>query len=225
MVIKHAKTGVSRFIQTAFVASASVGATVGLFILLPIINAIAEGARADTLVMPIETAEIPPPPDVVEEEEPEPEEPEPEEEPPELEEDPQQDLSLEAMEAILAEGFGEGIGPAQGFDLDLTNVAGGRSLDELFSTADLDSKPTPIHQPPPSLTAKEKAATPGRVVLIFIIDSKGRVKQPKVTSSSNPALEAVALRTVKKWRYQPPSRDGKPVRTRSRQQIDFPKQK
>ncbi len=223
MVTKHVKTGASRFFGTAFVAAASVSMTAGLFILLPIINAIAEGARADTLVMPVETAEIPPPPDVVEEE-PEPEEPEPEEEPPELEEEPQQELDLAQMEAMLSEGFGEGIGPTQGFDLDLNNIAGGKSLDEFFATSELDSKPTPIHRPAPSLSAKEKKATPGRVVLIFIIDSKGRVKNPKVTSSSNPALEAVAIRTVKKWRYQPPSRDGKPVSTRSRQQLDFPKQ-
>ena len=172
----------------------------------------------------MESAEIPPPPDVVEQEEPEPEEPEPEEEPPELEQE-SEELDLGQIEAMLAEGFGEGVGPTTGIDIDLSNVAGGKSLDELFAASDLDSKPTPIHQPPPRLSANENAATPGRVVVIFIIDSKGRVQQPKVTSSSNPALEAACLRTVKKWRYQPPSRDGKPVSTRSRQQIDFPKQK
>jgi TonB family protein len=160
----------------------------------------------------------------VEQEEPEPEEPEPEEEPPELEQE-SEELDLGQIEAMLAEGFGEGVGPTTGIDIDLSNVAGGKSLDELFAASDLDSKPTPIHQPPPRLSANENAATPGRVVVIFIIDSKGRVQQPKVTSSSNPALEAACQRTVKKWRYQPPSRDGKPVSTRSRQQIDFPKQK
>ena len=224
MVKQHLKKGASKSVSSALVAAASIVTTAGLFILLPVINAMAEGARPDSLVMPIETAEIPPPPDVIEEEEPEPEEPEPEEEPPELEQE-SEELDLGQIEAMLAEGFGEGIGPSTGLDLNLQNVVGGKSLDELFAASDLDSKPTPIHQPTPSLSAKEKAATPGRVIVIFIIDSKGRVKQPKVTSSSNPALEAVALRTVKKWRYQPPSRDGKPVSTRSRQQIDFPKQK
>ena len=224
MVTKHVKTGASRLIQTTVVGAASLATTGGLFILLPVINAIAEGARPDTSVVPVETADIPPPPDVVEEE-PEPEEPEPEEEPPELEEDVQEDFTLDQIEAMFAEGLGEGIGPDLGFDIGLDNVASGQSLGDLFDTGDLDSKPTAIHRPAPSLSAKEKAATPGRVMVIFIIDEKGRVKDPKIKSSSNPALEAVALRTVKKWRYQPPSRDGKPVSTRSRQQIDFPKQK
>ncbi len=224
MGTQHVKSGASRFLRSVFVAAASIATTAALFILLPVINAIAEGARPDTLLMPVESAEIPPPPEVVEEEEPEPEEPEPEEEPPELEQE-SQELDLGQIEALLAEGFGEGIGPSVGFDINLENVAGGRSFDELFADSDLDSKPTPIHRPPPSLSVKEKKATPGRVIVIFVIDSKGRVQQPKVTTSSNPALEAVALRTVKKWRYQPPSRNGKPVSTRSRQQIDFPKQK
>ena len=62
------------------------------------------------------------------------------------------------------------------------------------------------------------------LVVICIVDSKGRVQNPKVQSSSNPALEAAAMRSVKKWRYQPGTRKGQPVATRARVVIDFPKQ-
>ena len=44
-------------------------------------------------------------------------------------------------------------------------------------------------------------------------------------NSSNPALNAAALRSVKKWRYQPGTSKGKPVTTRSRASIEFPKQR
>ncbi|QDV05223.1 Gram-negative bacterial tonB protein [Planctomycetes bacterium Poly30] len=223
MVTKYVKAGAIHVTQNAFAISASLATTVGLFILLPVINAIAEGARADTLVIPVESSEIPPPPDAIEEEEPEPEEPEEEEEPPELEEE-SEPLDLAQLEMLMSSDFGSGGVGAVDFKIDLSNVTGGGGVEGLFDMSELDGKPTAIDRPQPSLNAKEKKATPGRVVVIFIVDSRGRVQKPKVQSSSDPALEAAALRTVKKWRFQPGTRKGKAVSTRSRQTIDFPKQ-
>lgn len=224
MVKRYFKKGATGTLQSLFVTLASVMATIGIFILLPIINAIAEGARADTLITPVESTDIPPPPEVLEEEEPEPEEEEPEEEPPELEEE-SEPLDLAQLEMLMSNDFGSGAtAGAVDFKIDLSKVTGGGGVEGLFDLSDLDGKPTPVNQPSPTLTAREKTATPGKVTVIFIIDSKGRVTKPKVRSSSNPALNAAALRTVKKWRFQPGTRKGKPVATRSRQSIQFPKQ-
>lgn len=223
MVTKYVKAGAVHVTQNAFAISASVATTIGLFILLPIINAIAEGARADTMLIPVDSTEIPPPPDVMEEEEPEPEEPEPEEEPPELQEDTEP-FDLAQLEMMMSSDFGSGGVGAVDFKIDLSNVTGGGGVEGLFDMSELDGKPTAIDRPQPSLNATEKKATPGRVMVIFIVDSRGRVQNPKVQSSSNPALEAAALRAVKKWRFQPGTRKGKAVSTRARQSIDFPKQ-
>ncbi len=224
MVTRYVKAGAIHAVQNTFVTVASVTTTGALFILLPIINAIAEGAAPDTLLTSVDTASLPPPPDVVEEAEPEPEEPEPEEEPPQLEPE-SETLDLSQLELMMSNDIGAGGGGAAlGFKFNLGEIAAGKDLDEFFDLSDLDSRPTPIDQQPPVLRAKEKAATPGRAIVIFIVDSKGRVKNPKVQSSSNPALDAAALRTVKKWKFQPGTRKGKPVSTRARQVITFPEQ-
>ncbi|MEM6675435.1 MAG: hypothetical protein AAF726_21475, partial [Planctomycetota bacterium] len=88
----------------ALVSFGSVGATGLLFVLLPAINKIAGGERADTTIIPIDTTEIPPP-DVIEEEEVEQDEPEEEEEPPELEESAEP-LDLAQLEMAMNASFG-----------------------------------------------------------------------------------------------------------------------
>ncbi|MFT6109369.1 MAG: protein TonB, partial [Planctomycetota bacterium] len=105
MVTNYVKAGAVLVSQNLFAITASVGTTAGFFILLPVINAMAEGARPDTMVIPVESTELPPPPDVVEEEEPEPEEPEPEEEPPELEQE-SEPLDLAQLEMLMSNDFG-----------------------------------------------------------------------------------------------------------------------
>ena len=95
MVKQKAKALASRAVHRTLVSVGSIGATLLLFFLLPVINKIAGGERADTLIIPVDTAEIPPP-DVVEEEE------DVEEEEPE-EEEPQPELAEEAEPLDLAQ--------------------------------------------------------------------------------------------------------------------------
>jgi protein TonB len=60
----------------------------------------------------------------------------------------------------------------------------------------------------------------GLVVVIFIVDTKGRVVNPRIVSGP-PALGEIVLKTVSSWRYRPATRGGKPVKFRMRVPVRF----
>ena len=61
------------------------------------------------------------------------------------------------------------------------------------------------------------------VYVLFVVSERGKVENPRVWQSTDPALERPALAAVKKWRFEPGKRNGKPVRFRMRCPITFPK--
>lgn len=80
----------------------------------------------------------------------------------------------------------------------------------LFS--DLDRMPEAISQPlpmfPASLIGKTKS---GEANVAFFVDESGGVRVPVVSAATEPEFAMAALETVAKWRYQPPTRAGRPV--------------
>ena len=201
------------------VGASALTLTVSFFLVLPLMQAISKGPTTDTLLQDMNTAQVPPPPPPVEEE-PE-EEPEPEKEPPKLEENAPP-LDLNQLELALNPGFNDSW---MGGDFAVKlNVAdgGGDDVDALFSLADLDQKPRVIYQPSPVITAKARKMAPGTVYILFVVNPKGRVEDPKVQRSDHPVFERPALAAVKKWRFEPGRRGGKPVRFRMRVPITFP---
>ena len=60
----------------------------------------------------------------------------------------------------------------------------------------------------------------GTVLLEILIDSEGRVVRARVLSS-NPALDAAALETVRGWRFAPALKRGRPVATLAQAPIAF----
>lgn len=225
MLDKYEKRRRVRAVDRALVSFGSIGATVLLFLLLPIINKIAGGEKTDTIVTPFDQIELEAEDDPVEEEQPEEEEEEEPEPEPELDESEPEPFDLSMLEqAVNAEVAGAAFGGDFTIDLSRITGKGGGGVDELFSAAELDGKPQATSQPPPSLSKAEKKATPGKVFVIFIVDKSGRVQSPKVQKSSSPALNPAAIRTVKKWRFKPGTRKGEPVSFRMRAPITFPKQ-
>lgn len=198
-------------------------ATVALFCVLPIINRIAGGERQFNVIeMPDEFVEEPE--EVIEEpEEEEPEEEEPEEEPPppELQEEIQE-ISLEQLEAALSGGAGSGAGPTE-FTVKGLSAMAGAEINSLEMN-DLGGKPRPRSDPQIELTARERKVTPGRATVRFVVDENGRVQNAKVHEATHPLLGKAALKAIKKVRYYPAKRDGKPVRKAVSFTIDFPKQ-
>jgi len=50
----------------------------------------------------------------------------------------------------------------------------------------------------------------------FLIDTQGKVRLPRIVSSTDPAFGYIAVQTVANWRYEPPKAQGKAVVTRAR---------
>jgi len=57
--------------------------------------------------------------------------------------------------------------------------------------------------------------------LIFVVDTKGRVTNPKIERSSDVAFEQPALEAVKQWRFEPGTRNGEKVSFKMRVPITF----
>ncbi len=204
------------------VFAGAVALTLAFFIVLPVMQTISKPPTNDLMLQTVDVAQIEPPPPPPMEEEPEPE-PETEEAPPELiEEAPPLDLTQ--LELALNPGLGGGLAGAGNFAVKLNTVVSKSSedLDAVFSMTDLDQKPQAIYQPGPNVASRLRRRTPATVKLIFIVDENGRVVDPRVRSSSDPEFEPAALAAVKRWKYEPGKRGGKPVRFRVLQPITFP---
>ncbi len=204
----------------AWVVLGALFLTLGLFLVLPLMQAINKPPIADLTLQTLNTALLPPPPPVLEDE---PEE-EPEEEPekpPELEPE-SRPLDLSQLELTLNPGFGSGWGGD--FAINIEGAAGGENgVEALFSSSDLDQKPRVLYQPPPQLTEKMRRKTPGHAVVIFVVDRSGRPQSPRVIESSDPVFDRAALACVKQWKFEPGKRGGEPVEFRMRVPITFPK--
>lgn len=207
-----------RLLHHLLVVAGAVILALVFFLVLPLMQTLNKPTTTDLIVQEIDTGKIdapePPP-------EPEPEEPEPEEPPPKLAEQEAPPLDISQIEMALNPGFSDGF-LAGDFAVKLnTVVANTQEVASLFSIADLDQKPRPIYQPGPMLNSKIRKSMPGTVYIIFVVDENGRVQNPKVQSSDGAVFEKAALNAVKKWKFEPGKRNGKPVRFRMRVPIIF----
>ena len=208
-----------RMLHRALVLSGAAAFTVMFFLVLPILQAISRSPAKEREVEVSVAA--PPPPDAPPEEEPE-EEPEPEEPPPELLED-SEPLDLAELELALGAGVGSNW-MAGDFAVKLKVIGGdAANEDALFALSDLDQPPQATYQPNPMVDDRMRRKLPGKVVILFIVDERGRVQNPIARNPSDPVFERAAMTAIKKWRFEPGKRNGKPVRFRMRQQFTFPK--
>ena len=176
----------------------------------------------DTEIRDANTVSLDPPEDAPEpEKEPE---PEPDDPKPELQDTPQA-LDLSALDAALGSGMGGGWasgGFAMKIDALVTSSASGS---DSFSLGDLDQRPTAKRKANPRFPPQARRFAPGKVWLLFTVDEKGNVVQPRVQSASHQAFVAPALEAIRKWKFEPGRRKGKPVTFKMKLPMTFPKQK
>lgn len=209
-------------LRRVLVLLGAAGLTLAFFLVLPLLQTYTAPPPNDLLLQTVDTAQLeaPPPPPP-----PEPEkEPEREEEPPQLEErTPPLDLSQLEL-ALNPTGLSDRwLGGDFAVQLN-TVTAHEKSVDAIFSLADLDQKPRVIYQPGPLVSKEIRRHAPGTVYVIFIVDVQGRVENPVVQKSSDPVFERPALNAVKQWKFEPGKRNGQTVRFRMRVPITFPKE-
>jgi protein TonB len=146
---------------------------------------------------------------------------------PELKESPAP-LDLSQLELALNPGLGDAAGgdfltrgPAL-LSGQAAAAAASAAVDQVFALADLDQAPRVVFQPaPPYPPDMKKKKIQGTVYVLFIVDKDGRVKDPRVQRSDNPAFEGPAVGAVRRWRFDPGKVGGQTVQFRMRVPITF----
>jgi len=150
-----------------------------------------------------EIKEEPPPP------------PKEEEPPPELEEEPPQ-LSLDQLDIALNPGTG---GSLVG-DFALPTISTSQQAlgtEDFVDFSDLDQIPRPIGVSGfnfPRRLLKQKAR--GTLVLLVKLNPDGDVTGVELQSSDLPQFDSFVVGEVKRWRFTPPTQQGRPVKAKAR---------
>jgi TonB family protein len=93
---------------------------------------------------------------------------------------------------------------------------------EAVPLSELDHVPSPAHRVAPTYPQDWAArGLTGSVLVEFYIDETGRVRMPTVVSADHPELGWIALPAIGKWRFDPPTRKGKPVLVKAQQDFQF----
>ena len=81
----------------------------------------------------------------------------------------------------------------------------------------------PLHQPDPVYPSyAQRNGLEGFVDLVMRVDEEGRVTDVEVLASEPGSVFVRAARSgVKRWRFRPATRDGRPVPSKVRQRITF----
>ena len=71
--------------------------------------------------------------------------------------------------------------------------------------------------------AAKAGVAEAQVLVMVIIDTQGRPRDPRVERCNRPGLgfEAAAVRAIRRWRYRPALQDGEPVAVYSYVVLDF----
>lgn len=84
----------------------------------------------------------------------------------------------------------------------------------LFKLSDLDRVPQAIAQPDPNFPQYLRDQSEGGVVVVqFIVDADGDVRDARVVSSTERQLDRSALEGVRRWKFNPGMKNGRRVAT------------
>ncbi len=191
--------------------------TAALFGIMPLMQFLESQVRDDKINFAVDTS-VPPPPPPPEDQPPPPEDQKDIEEP--KMEEPPPPMTLAQLEMALNPGSGDAMGDFGfgNFDTGIDALDGMK----IFSLADVDKKPSPLFQTKAIYPyALQQSKTKGSVVVEFIIDINGKVRNARATKSTHREFEQPAIDSLMRSSFNPGTIDGKPVPVRVRQTIQF----
>ncbi len=98
----------------------------------------------------------------------------------------------------------------------------GKGYANLFDISQLDQKPEARYQPTPAYPYEmERNGVEDVVLVAFICDSDGNVRDAYVLHSMHRDFDAPAVQAVSKWKFKPGRKNGKAVATRMQVPIKF----
>lgn len=93
---------------------------------------------------------------------------------------------------------------------------------EVFNINQLDQIPQVRATVPPQYPFEmRRAGITGEVLVEFIVDTNGNVRNPFAVRSSQREFETAAVQAVSKWKFRPGKKGGRVVNTRMQQPISF----
>jgi len=100
---------------------------------------------------------------------------------------------------------------------------GPRLITQVCNQQELDRPIAPVNPVTPAYPGSTGITPAARSVLVdFYVDETGQPRMPVVISSSHEALAQAAVGALNRWRFNAPTRAGKPVSVRVRQEFIFP---
>ena len=134
-------------------------------------------------------------------------------------------LDAAAGEASGADGFGGSTSLASGGVIGGTGAPGATlhtPADAIFDIGQLDQRARPVRQVAPAYpSALRQRKVEGTVYVVFVVDTDGRVLEPKVEQATDEAFSGPALDAVRRWRFEPAMVRGEKVRSKMRVPIRF----
>jgi len=90
----------------------------------------------------------------------------------------------------------------------------GKPMANLFDLAALDKKPVPTFQAQPQYPLDlKRTGIEGEVLVRFIVDATGAVRDPVIIRSTHSGFEDAVLAAVLRWRFRPGEKGGAKVNT------------
>lgn len=100
--------------------------------------------------------------------------------------------------------------------------AGSRFVFEVCPAGELDRPLRPLERTAPAYPkALKEGGVGGKVLVEFHVDQSGQARFPHIVAPVHPVLDAAAIDAVKRWRFEPPRRKGRPALVRVTQAFDF----
>ncbi|MGA2595375.1 MAG: energy transducer TonB [Bryobacteraceae bacterium] len=85
-----------------------------------------------------------------------------------------------------------------------------------------DIKPPRItHQVNPDYSSIRGIRVKGSVEVALVVSSQGAPKDPRVVQSLDPEVDRCAVDAIRKWRFAPAQKDGKPVAVKLTIEMQF----
>jgi TonB family protein len=82
--------------------------------------------------------------------------------------------------------------------------------------------PHVTYSPDPKYPKRErKARHTGAVILALVVGTDGIPRDITVSSPLSPEFDEAAIDAVKKWKFSPATRDGKPIATQVKVEVNF----
>ena len=119
---------------------------------------------------------------------------------------------------------GPGFGPSWYPSFQLQNMAQHLAQEAGNSVffEELDTSPRPVHQPSPEYPDRlKRQGITGTVSVLFVVDVSGRVSHIKIEETSHRSLAKQVESALKRWKFEPGTRKGRPVSCKMRISFRF----